>query len=149
MQVVEKKPLNLLSQGIFTPVEIVEKEWGTEFIIIKDELYCLKVMTLKPGKHCSEHMHAKKTETFLVTEGWMVLQTRLTYPGRENPDQNLDDWSYRILGPGESFRLPAKTWHIFLNYTDIPCKFLEVSTYDDPEDCFRAQKSGDVDSYSY
>ena len=151
-QPIENKPLELLTQGVFTPRRIVEKEWGTEYIVVNNDHYCLKIMHLLPGKHCSQHMHEIKQETFLVQEGWMELKTKLglindfDFLGTEH--RELSDWKSRILKPGDKFTLPPRTWHVFLNHSTEMCKFIEVSTTDSSKDVVRGKVSGDVESYT-
>jgi mannose-6-phosphate isomerase-like protein (cupin superfamily) len=146
---VENKALDLLAQGIFRPKAIVEKVWGTEYIVLNESEYCLKIMNLKPGMKCSEHMHPLKKETFIVQEGWLELKTKLDWPDSYMMDAiNLDEWRSRVLKPGDKFTIPPKVWHVFLNHSTEACKFIEVSTHDSPDDVMRGEGSGNVESYT-
>ena len=56
---------------------IVSKLWGTERILHNGPDYCMKVLTIEPGFQSSLHYHRQKRETFLVTEGLVLLELGL------------------------------------------------------------------------
>ncbi len=56
-------------------LEIHEKGWGYEKWIINFDLYCGKVLVFNSGKKCSWHYHKKKTETFYLQSGKLIVFT--------------------------------------------------------------------------
>ena len=75
------------------------------------------------------HYHKKKTETFYVLEGTLVLDIM---------DSHLSQKFRRfILSPGdEPIRIFPGTRHRFTTFTKTGCKFLEVSTTHRDDDSF-------------
>ena len=56
---------------------IVPKEWGSEYWIVNNDLYCGKLLTLEKNKRCSVHYHKNKDETFYILEGKIKLELLL------------------------------------------------------------------------
>jgi mannose-6-phosphate isomerase-like protein (cupin superfamily) len=54
-------------------IEIVEKGWGKEIIIINNSEYCGKILCFKKGKKFSMHYHLLKKETWYVSKGKFIL----------------------------------------------------------------------------
>ena len=110
-------------------VRVVPKAWGREEIFVNGEEYCGKVMRLQPGWRCSLHYHPTKRETFLVLGGVMGLEVG-------------DD--HVTLVPGEAYTIRPGIHHRFTNMGLRECVFVEVSTFDDPEDVVRLAPSEPV-----
>lgn len=55
------------------PQEIVEKTWGREVVIVNTPLYCGKILQFRAGWSGSLHFHLKKTETWYVSRGQLIL----------------------------------------------------------------------------
>jgi mannose-6-phosphate isomerase-like protein (cupin superfamily) len=109
-------------------MQVVRKPWGKECILINTDLYCAKIITCKDNLWSSGgkfHYHKKKDETFRVLRGRLELAV-------VNGDRVLT----RFLTVNDERRVPPGTPHRFRSDN---CKFLEVSTHDDPEDSYRVE----------
>ena len=102
----------------------IGKVWGSELHVVNNELYCLKMMSLKQGFECSIHHHKNKTETFLITDGEMELFI-------EGVKYRLRRGDYVTIKPNEK--------HQFFGISDV--SFIEVSTFDSPHDSYRETES--------
>ena len=118
---------------------VITKSWGTEEVIVNNSLYCGKRMTVYPGLACSIHYHDKKTETFFVVSGNLVLEL---YEPSFVISGGLAD--RRLLLPGRSLTIMPKTPHRFWVYGNTAVVFMEFSTPDSPADSFRELESGPV-----
>jgi D-lyxose ketol-isomerase len=144
------------------PVEI-EKKWGRElclvtFMKIRDckhtpdvAGYSGKILEVNHGWQSSIHYHIKKTETFYVLSGQLVLELY-------RPKSGFADLSEEIRVPpsfaeivlsistvlkvGNGMTLDPLTMHRFWSLTPEGCKFIEFSTPDDPKDSYRIVESG-------
>jgi len=98
----------------------VNKDWGSEFWIVNNELYCAKILTC--GQKLSSlgrfHFHKNKDETFYVLTGELLLE--------------LGDETY-LLFEGDSLRVKPNIKHRFKAHTD-KCTFLEISTHHENTD---------------
>lgn len=103
----------------------VKKLWGKEEIIVNNELYCLKKMTLNEGYQCSLHYHLEKDETFIIDSGIMNIE--------------VDD-KMKTLYDGDIVRIKPNQKHRFSALTN-DVVFYEVSTHDNVEDSFRLEES--------
>jgi mannose-6-phosphate isomerase len=111
-------------------VRVVRKPWGKETILIETELYCSKIITCKDNEWSSGgrwHYHERKDETFYVLDG--ILQLELKRRGD-------DEAQTRTLHKGDIARVYPRDLHRFKSKR---CKFLEVSTHDDPSDTVRME----------
>ena len=102
----------------------VEKAWGHELILVNNELYCAKLLILKPNWQCSLHYHSQKDETFYLLKGQCTLEF-----GN----------SQRILHPGDQQRIAPATKHRFS--TTSGATILEVSTHHSDSDVTRLEPS--------
>ena len=119
----------------------IGKLWGHETIIINNNRYCGKVLTVEPnGKACSIHFHKLKTETFLVTRGKLTLQLWKANEERETISA-FEYLGYIILESSESITIEPWTAHRFWSDNDVT-DFVEFSSPDDPSDSYRLQSSG-------
>ena len=108
--------------------EIVQKEWGSEKILINTKLYCSKILYLDKGYQCSVHCHKIKDETFYMLHGEAILEV-----GSEQV----------LLAKDMSVRILRGIYHRFKGLSD--CQILEVSTQDSPTDSYRKTASGRVE----
>jgi quercetin dioxygenase-like cupin family protein len=53
---------------------IVQKPWGHEVLWARTSTYVGKLLVVKPACRLSRQYHEKKTETFIVLNGSMVLE---------------------------------------------------------------------------
>lgn len=112
---------------------LIKKNWGTEEIIVNNDKYCAKIMTLVPNGKLSLQWHKHKQETFFVLSGALYLD-RFEKDGTKVTD---------TLIKGESVTILPCQAHSFYNPTTIfKCCFLEISTTHDDEDTYRVTKSG-------
>lgn len=109
-------------------MEIINKVWGHEEIIVNTRDYCGKKLVLNKGFRCSIHWHKIKDETFYVNKGKVFLEI-----GNEK----------KILLPGDSIRIIPGTKHRFSGLEDS--EIIEFSTHDDSSDSYRKEQSGLVD----
>ena len=82
-------------------MEIIDKPWGREEVLEKNNSYMVKRLTMFKGHRCSLQYHNKKKETILVISGLL----KIIYG---NDLKNLGD---KIFKPGESFTLDPKVVH--------------------------------------
>ena len=119
------------------PVEVI-KTWGGEEWFVNDEKYCLKRLTVVWGAYCSVHKHEIKDETFVVTNGAVLLQT-FDCKG-ENLVKNF--WLDELSDP---VRIPVGCYHRFLGLSPDTAEIWETSTQHFDTDSYRVKPSG---SYS-
>jgi mannose-6-phosphate isomerase-like protein (cupin superfamily) len=109
---------------------IVEKDWGTEEIIVNEPTHCGKILRVNAGWQCSFHHHEKKDETFYVQNGPVVMQV---------------DAAVMIAYIGSSFRIPPGTPHLFaapvLTRSNHVVQLFEFSSHHDDEDVVRHEPS--------
>lgn len=110
--------------------QVIKKVWGTEFVIVNEELYCCKLLKLTPGFQCSIHAHGEKDETFIGVQGNVVLHIH-------NPDKSILK-SYPIT-PGTKRHIFPQTFHSF--EANNVAWIMEVSTNHDDADVVRLQES--------
>jgi mannose-6-phosphate isomerase-like protein (cupin superfamily) len=117
-------------------MEKVTKKWGSEEIIVNNELYCGKFLNIRKGCYCSVHFHKIKDETFYVLKGRVEMVFK--YP----PGNILQRHPYetRVLEVGESMRMVPGTHHRFTGLEDSV--IIEFSTQDFNSDSYRLQESG-------
>lgn len=125
-------------------IKIVPKLWGEERWIRNDGLYCMKELLLKVGCHCSLHYHKKKTETFYVVHGRVMLE----YPGAEGIGSSPRDGTLimcDVLSLGQVVTLHPGDVHRFraLSHTAM---LIECSTQHFEDDSYRLEPSGEVPS---
>ena len=149
--------------------EFKKKLWGYEQIIVNDELYCGKILTVLPaGFACSIHYHVNKQETFHILRGSLCLdlwdrspgsfvkadtladllkKSASIYAARDNfpTEVGLPDlrYSFAVLHPGDTLTITPCTPHRFWALKEV-VEFLEVSTKDEPGDSIRIVESGPV-----
>jgi mannose-6-phosphate isomerase-like protein (cupin superfamily) len=125
-------PLNILLER---ESEFITKKWGEEEILYNKE-YCIKIMRLIPGQKVSLHFHSHKIETFILISGSLTLEL-------------IDKYGFKNINyltkQFDSITLGTNVPHTFYCTDDnqgFETIFLEVSSYDDPEDSYRISRSG-------
>jgi len=95
---------------------IIEKPWGSEEIIEKNEKYMLKKLFMLSGRRCSLQYHKKKIETIYVLSGQLRI-----YIGSSG-----EKCFSVIRKPNESITIPQNITHRMEALED--CVYLEAST---------------------
>tara|TARA_B100001996_G_scaffold383058_1_gene377192 strand:- start:2874 stop:3206 length:333 start_codon:yes stop_codon:yes gene_type:complete len=90
----------------------IEKPWGSEELLEKNEFYVLKKLTMNAGHQCSLQYHNQKHETVYVLEGELHLFFE-------------DKW--RICSPGDVVVIPPKAVHR-MKAVEEKAVYLESST---------------------
>ena len=107
-----------------------KKGWGYELWIHNDTDYCGKLLFFEKGKKCSFHYHKKKSETFYLQSGKMlVLHAMIDEP--EKPFENL-------LTAGDVFEVPVGRRHQMIALED--CELFEFSTQHFEDDSYRIKR---------
>lgn len=104
--------------------QVIEKDWGSERIIVNTDAYCMKRITVFKNVWSSGgrfHWHPIKDETFYIIEGELML--------------NLEGQILK-LRRGYSVRVKPGMKHKFTALSGV-AMFIEASTHDDPEDTVR------------
>jgi quercetin dioxygenase-like cupin family protein len=107
-------------------MERIDKRWGYELIHHNADGYSMKTLVLKRSGISSLHYHTKKTETFLVVEGGVLIQVGSTM---------------HILSKGKSIHIPAGTPHRFQVAAGYEAVIIEAGTIHDEEDVTRIEES--------
>ena len=103
----------------------VDKSWGSEHIYQNNDNYCLKVLTIEPGKNCSMHFHLEKHETMLVVEGTLAIDYIYN---KEKRTKIVEKWEAFTISPGFVHSLRALTQTV---------RLIEASTPDHDHDSIR------------
>lgn len=111
-------------------MEIVNKGWGYEKIIVNNEKYCGKILFFNKNKRCSWHFHLIKHETFYLQSGRLLL--------KYGENDNIKEAKEIILSPGDKFEIPVGLRHqmIALETSEL----FEFSTQHFEEDSIRVEK---------
>lgn len=94
----------------------IEKPWGSEELLEKNEKYVLKRLIMKEGHRCSLQLHQKKCETIYILSG----QLKIIYG---NTMEHLEE---KIFLANESITIPTGMIHRMEGITDSI--YLEAST---------------------
>ena len=115
-------------------IEVVKKEWGEEHIICRNP-HAAKIMKLNPTYQVSIHWHAKKTETFILVKGELIVEIINQLGIKEIVLLNT---------PLSSITINPNTPHTFYtpDFQEEETIFIEASTEDNPNDSFRFCQSG-------
>lgn len=95
---------------------LINKPWGSEELLEKNEKYVVKKLVMNKGCRCSLQYHEKKTETIYVLSG----KLKITFGNKES---NLED---KIYEANEFITIPAGIIHRMEGITDSV--YLEAST---------------------
>lgn len=98
------------------PTRRINKPWGWEEIIEKNNKYVVKKLFMKEGEQCSLQYHEDKMETIIVLEG--TLKIKLGQNGKLRRD--------KILNPQGCVTIKSNEVHRMIGVTD--CLYLECST---------------------
>ncbi len=94
----------------------IEKPWGSEELLEKNEIYVVKRLVMKKGCRCSLQYHVKKTETIYIVSGQLRI-----FLG--DADDKLES---RVYKENEFITIPSGMIHRMEGVTD--CCYLEAST---------------------
>src|SRR5271165_2679726 len=106
-------------------IKEVTKLWGTELWHHNDTDYCMKTLLLRRGAQSSLHCHKVKRETFLVTDGSVMLETGL---------------DVHVLSVGDSITIEPGVAHRF-RAVSVAATVIEASTTHDDADVYRIEES--------
>jgi mannose-6-phosphate isomerase-like protein (cupin superfamily) len=118
-----------------------DKKWGSELIICRSPHAC-KVMVLEPDTQVSMHWHEEKSETFVLIEGEMIVETIILESGHKD--------KIILNNKFDSITLPPRVPHTF--YCPVgqeePTVFIEASSEDRSYDNYRIfpSQGKDVDN---
>lgn len=103
----------------------VEKPWGAEDWLVKNEHYVAKHLYLNPKEQISLQYHDEKHETMIVLEGMGKLI--MGEVGKaEDFDKPSTSCTSSTITVGDIIPIPPKTIHQIKAYTGL--KILEIST---------------------
>lgn len=108
--------------------KFVKKGWGYEKWITNTEKYCGKLLFFEKGKKLSYHVHRKKTETFYLYKGKLIL--------RVGWDGDLSQAREFVLKEGDVYDVPVGLYHQMEALEDS--ELFEFSTQHFDEDSYRA-----------
>lgn len=117
--------MNKVKQSEYHP-----KGWGYELWIANSDKYCGKLLFFNKGKKCSYHYHRRKTETFYIQSGKILLRY-----GERNEIEEAEEV---ILGAGDVFDVPQLLRHQMEAVEDT--ELFEFSTYHSEGDSYRVVK---------
>jgi quercetin dioxygenase-like cupin family protein len=89
------------------PVQVINKVWGHEEIIVNNGIYCGKKLCLNKRYRCSIHRHPKR-ETFYIESGKVYLELEM---------QN-EEYDKEILSPGDIVDIDLNKRHRFSGLED-------------------------------
>jgi mannose-6-phosphate isomerase-like protein (cupin superfamily) len=112
-------------------MQIVEKLWGYENVIVNTDLYCGKIIHINKGHMGSFHYHAVKDETFYLQSG----NVKLKYSDSDDYENSREI----TLLPGDAFRIYPGLRHQIIGLQDSD--IIEFSTHDKNEDSYRVISS--------
>ena len=111
--------------GISKPFYI-KKSWGSERVYQNNELYCAKLLTIKPEQKTSMHFHIDKHETMInVGEGILYIDF---VSDKKLKTIGLNQWESFVIAPGLPHRLRASKKEV---------KLIESSTTSHDDDSIR------------
>lgn len=103
----------------------VEKPWGAEDWLVKNEHYVTKHLYINPKEQISLQYHNEKHETMIVLEGMGELTLGLQ--GLADTTRHMDKFEFKsTITVGDIITIPPKTIHQIRAYTAL--KILEIST---------------------
>jgi quercetin dioxygenase-like cupin family protein len=125
--------------------EFVSKGWGYEKIIVNGPFYCGKILHFVKGRSCSSHYHVKKTETFYISFGKILVQYFNDEERAREIIRQESEWSFlenhcekEILEKGDYFHLEPGLVHKMTALEDS--EIIEFSTTDYKDDSYRLIK---------
>jgi mannose-6-phosphate isomerase-like protein (cupin superfamily) len=111
------------------------KLWGSEFHLHNNRQYCAKAMVVLPGGKCSVHFHKKKTETFTLCAGELIVEITNINTGIST--------THHLKNAGDSITIYPETPHTFYVPENQvgPSWFVESSSEDFKDDSYRLTQS--------
>lgn len=106
--------------------KFVKKSWGSETWLYNGD-YCAKILTVEKGKKSSFHYHKLKTETFMISEGKILLRYSFL--------SDISKAEEVILKKGQVFHIPIGLKHQFEGLKDSI--IIEFSTHHEDSDSYR------------
>lgn len=94
----------------------IEKPWGYEILLEKNDYYVVKKLFMKKGCMCSLQFHKMKHETIYVLSGTLKIYL-------DDKNENLIE---KTLQEGDVLAIPPRTIHRMAGETDA--MYLESST---------------------
>ena len=107
----------------------VSKPWGSETILVNNDMYCGKLLNINPNCRLSLQYHALKDETISLVSG----RASLCIYESISDNSPAEVWD---ISPGMSYRIRPNTIHRIAT-ADIPAVLLEVSTHHRDSDVYR------------
>ena len=127
----EKIELNSnFSKEGYKVAHYVPKGWGYERWIVNRDDYCGKLLFMNKGKKLSWHYHEKKTETFYINKGTVLL-----YFGYSD---DIKSSIMQELSQGDIFHIPVGLRHRLEALEDS--EIMEFSTHHEDSDSIRVEK---------
>jgi mannose-6-phosphate isomerase-like protein (cupin superfamily) len=114
----------------FSKPIIYYKNWGKEIWIHNSEKYCGKILEINKGCYSSLHFHLKKTETWYVLSGELLMDY-YDLKSAEKKQMMLSEGIVVDIDPGVVHKLTALA----------DSRIIEVSTQHFEDDSYRIQKS--------
>ena len=111
-------------------IQIINKPWGYEKILVNNNLYCGKILHIDKDKGFSWQYHKTKDETFYILSGKCLL-----FFSNEN---NIMHAFTKKLLPEEVFRIFPFTRHKIIALEDT--EIIEISTQHFNEDTYRLKE---------
>lgn len=111
-------------------IEVIDKGWGYEEVLINSPLYCAKILHMNKDKQLSWHYHNIKDETFYVENGSVEL-----YYGWSD---DITSAEKIILNHGDTFSVPPGLRHKLFGIENS--RVFEFSTQHFDEDSIRVIK---------
>lgn len=104
----------------------IEKPWGAEDWLVKNEHYVVKHLYINPKEQISLQYHNEKHETMIVLEG--MGQLIISTPNGAEKYENGEEYpvTSQTITEGDIIPIPPKTIHQIRAYTGL--KILEIST---------------------
>lgn len=102
--------------GFANPFKIT-KPWGHELIYQNHNLYCCKLLYIKPFSSCSYHLHLEKHETLLVTKGTLFIDTT---HNKNKKTYIVEQGSAFVIAPGFIHSLRAESEAVELIESSTP-----------------------------
>tara|TARA_B100000674_G_C37929690_1_gene957319 strand:- start:181 stop:528 length:348 start_codon:yes stop_codon:yes gene_type:complete len=93
-------------------MSLIEKPWGSEYLIEANEKYVLKKLFMKAGHRCSLQYHEYKHETIYVISGVLVIKHGISLDTISTKTYNTG--CTISIKPGEIHRMEALEDSVYL-----------------------------------
>lgn len=138
------------SDMLFPRIRDVSKLWGWEEHLKNDDAFCVKILGVNQGCSCSIHWHVEKSEMFVMKRGKMLVEVWDRLPeDYSNSDvmRLLKHHPQRFILEEDGnlntghIMIATRVPHRFTGLSDEAAMFVECSTFDSPDDSYRAIES--------